>query len=68
MECERLVLGADEYNGVPMHERGDFKLFGVNFCWWDCGKGGRYSTPQIPHSYNPMAKCLSNRGHSVINW
>lgn len=68
LECERLLEDVDEYGGVPLQERNDFKFLGVNVCWWDCGKGGPYTKAVLPESYNPMAKCLSNRGHSIINW
>tara|TARA_R100000388_G_C7239180_1_gene160041 strand:+ start:1618 stop:1920 length:303 start_codon:yes stop_codon:yes gene_type:complete len=62
MECERLIAMADKYAGVPTHERNDFKFLGVKFCWTDCDKTG------LPYDYNPLARCLSNRGHSIINW
>ena len=62
MECERLIAQADKYAGVPLHERDDFRFLGVQFCWIDCSRGS------APPGYNPMAKCLSNRGHSIINW
>jgi len=62
MECERLITKADKYGGTPTYERNDFRFLGINVCWTDCGKGS------VPEGYNPMAKCLSNRGHSIINW
>ena len=68
MECERLIKSADKYGGVPLMERDDFEFLGIKFCWTDCGKGSRYTHASLPYNYNPMAKCLSNRGHSIINW
>tara|TARA_R100000700_G_C3035778_1_gene62244 strand:- start:9 stop:314 length:306 start_codon:yes stop_codon:yes gene_type:complete len=62
MECERLIKKADSYKGKPVHERADFKFLGINFCWHHCERGA------VPNNYNPLAKCLTNRGHSIINW
>ncbi len=62
LECERLLAEVDPYGGVPLAWRADTVFLGVKVCWWDCGK---HTTPS---TYNPMFACLTNRGHSIINW
>lgn len=69
LECSHLAKKADGYGGVPLHERNDFRFMGINFCWIDCdGKGTQFWKARLPSSYNPMAKCLEGRNHSIINW
>ena len=64
LECERLMETVDEFGGVPKGERLDFSWFG--------GAIKRCITPTcyrpLPDDYNPMAKCMSARGHKILNW
>jgi hypothetical protein len=62
LECERLIVEADEYHGKPARERSDWTILGFRTCWTDCGRG------TIPPDYNPMYTCLTGRGHAILNW